>query len=153
MAPDNTAAYARQICCSVKAVYELLAERLKVGAGTGIASHLPIGITPAQLQAISAIRRRTQVTMTELASLLGVSVASASAMVDRLVKKEILIREIVPQDRRKVIARLSPKIEQDFKQIEMAILSPICRLIDQVNPETVGIWCDMLERLRESLEP
>jgi len=151
MTTVDTAAYARQICGTVKTVHELLAERSKSCAGTGIASPFPVEITPAQLQAVSVIRKRKQVTITQLAGLLGVSVASTSAMVDRLVKKDILIREIVPRDRRKVIARLSPKINKDFKRIEMAILSPICRLIDQVGPETAGVWCDMLEQLKASL--
>jgi len=147
----DTAAYARQICGSVKTVYELLTERSKFCACTGIESHLPVDITPAQLQAVSVIRKRKRTTITELANLLHVSVASASAMVDRLVKKDILIRDIVPQDRRKVIVRLSPKITREFKRIEMAILTPICQLIDQTGEETAGLWCDMLEQLKASL--
>jgi len=118
-----------------------------------IASQLPVDITPAQLQAVSVIRKRKRTIITELANLLGVSVASASAMVDRLVKKDILIRDIVPQDRRKVIVRLSPKITKDFKRIEMIILTPICQLIDQVGLETADVRCDMLEQLKASLEP
>jgi len=152
MTPVDTAAYARQICSSVCTLHELFIERSKSCTCTGIAFRLPIEITPAQLQVVSVIRQQNQVTMTELADLLGVSVASASAMVDRMEKKEILIRDIVPQDRRKVMIRLSPEIKKDFKRIEMSILSPICRLIDQVGPETASGWCDMLERLRESLE-
>jgi len=151
MTPAVTETYARQICSSVNTLHELLIERSKSCTCTGIASCLPIEITPAQLQVVSVIHQRKQVTMTELASLLGVSVASASAMVDRMEKKEILIRDIVPQDRRKVIIRLSSKMKRDFKRIEMAVLSPVCRLIDQVGTETADMWCDMLEQLRASL--
>jgi len=147
----NTAEYARQICGSVETVHKLLTERSKSCTCKGFASHLPVEMTPAQLHMVSVIRQQKRVTMTELASLLGVSVASASAMVDRMVKKEILVRKIVPRDRRKVIVRLSPKIDKSFTQIEIALLSPICQLIDQVGPETAGMWCNMLERLKASL--
>ena len=101
---------------------------------------------------INIVRKRKQVTITELANLLNVSVASTSAMVDRMVKKDLLIRDIVPQDRRKVIIRLSPTIKKDFNRIEKSILSPICQLVDRIGPETTTMWCDMLNQLKESLE-
>jgi len=143
--------YAKQICGSVKIVHELLNERSKSCTRNSIATHLPVEITPAQLQVVGLIKKRKQVTMTELASLLGVTVASASAMVDRMVKKDLLIRDIVPQDRRKVIIRLSPTIKKDFNRIEKSILSPICQLVDRIGPETTTMWCDMLNQLKESL--
>jgi len=144
--------YARQICGSVKTLQELINERSKICMRNGIAPTGSVEVTPSQLQVINIVRERKQVSITELANLLDVSVASTSAMVDRMVKKDLLIRDIVPQDRRKVIVRLTSTVKNDFNRIEETILSPICQLIDRIGPETATLWCDILNQMRESLE-
>ncbi len=47
--------------------------------------------------------------MSEIASALGVSLATATGVVDRLVERDILTREGDPGDRRVVLCRLSEK--------------------------------------------
>jgi len=152
MPNTDAAEYARHICGSVKTLQELINERSRICMRTGIASTGSVEVTPSQLQVVNIVRKRKQVTITELANLLDVSVPSMSAMVDRLVKKNILKREMVLKDRRKVIVRLTPTVKNDFNRVEKTILSPICQLIDRIGPETATMWCNILNQLRESLE-
>ena len=98
------------------------------------------------------VRHHGKVTIKDLSELLGVAPPSASAMVDRLVEKRILIREMSPEDRRKVIVRVSPEAMADTEKTEEAVLSSFVDLVEKVGPETARKWCEVLERIKFVLE-
>ena len=104
-----------------------------------------------QFHAIMIVRTHGQITMTELSDQLGVSPPSASAMVDRLVGKGILIREHSLEDRRKVVVRISPEAQKDIKGVEDTILRSFVELVEKIGPETARKWCEVLERVKSVL--
>ena len=106
----------------------------------------------AQIHAVNVTRDRGQVTITKLAEMLGVSPPSASAMVDRLVEKGILIRNHSKKDRRKVVVRVAEDAVNTFDKIEENILESFIRLVEGIGPETACKWCEVLERVREVQE-
>lgn len=74
-----------------------------------------VGLTGQQYQAMLAIRSldgRGQVTINDLARQLLIRHNSAVGLVDRLVAQGLMIRERMPEDRRKARLKLSPKGEQ-----------------------------------------
>lgn len=103
----------------------------------------------SQMHVILATRERGQVTVTELADIGGVSPPSASAMVDRLVEKGILIREHSQEDRRKVIVRVSPEAEEFIAQAEERLLQFFMDLVKKIGPEAAHQWVEALEKVRE----
>lgn len=105
-----------------------------------------------QFHMIMTIRRREQVSMTELSCLLGVSPPSTSAMVDRLTEKGILTREHSVEDRRKVVVRVSSKAIKDIKRIEDTIFRSFIELVEKIGPETARKWSEALERVKSVLE-
>jgi len=105
-----------------------------------------------QIHAVNVTRERGQVTITELADMLGVSPPSASAMVDRLVEKGVFEREQSREDRRKVVVSVSPKALEQFEVIEKNILQSFIELVEGIGPETAGKWCEVLKRVREVQE-
>ncbi len=104
-----------------------------------------------QYHTIMVVRMWGQITMTELSAQLGVSPPSASAMVDRLVGKGILIREHSREDRRKVVVRISPEALKDIEGIEDTILRSFVELVEKIGPETARKWCEVLERVKSVL--
>jgi len=104
-----------------------------------------------QYHTIMVVRTRGQITMTELSDQLGVSPPSASAMVDRLVGKGILIREHSREDRRKVVVRISPQAQKDIEGVEDTILRSFVELVEKIGPETARKWCEVLERVKSVL--
>ena len=71
-----------------------------------------VGLTGQQYQAMLAIRSldaRGPVTINDLARQLLIRHNSAVGLVDRLVAQGLMIRERMPEDRRKAHLRLSPK--------------------------------------------
>lgn len=104
-----------------------------------------------QYHTIMVVRMWGQITMTELSAQLGVSPPSASAMVDRLVGKGILIREHSREDRRKVVVRISPEALKDIEALEDNILRSFVELVEKIGPETARKWCEVLERVKSVL--
>ena len=104
-----------------------------------------------QLQTLTVIRHHGTVSITELASLMGVSPPSASAMVDRLVEKKLLTREPDPSDRRKVVVRVTPVFEGAAEQVEAGVMQTFVDLVEKIGPETAGQWCEVLARIKEHL--
>ncbi len=98
------------------------------------------------------IRRQDKVAMTDLANQLGVSPSSASAMVDRLVEKKILVREHSTEDRRKVVVRISDEAMSMMDGIEKNILGFFIELVERVGSETTEQWCQVLKRVESVLE-
>jgi len=105
-----------------------------------------------QYHTIMVVRTQGQITMTELSDRLGVSPPSASAMVDRLVGKGILIREHSLEDRRKVVVRISPEAQKDIEGVEDTILRSFVELVEKIGPETARKWCEVLERVKSVLQ-
>jgi DNA-binding MarR family transcriptional regulator len=106
----------------------------------------------AQMHAVNVTRDRGQVTITELAEMLGVSPPSASAMVDRLVEKGILLREQSRKDRRKVVVSVSPDAVHTLENIEENILKSFVRLVEGIGPEMACRWCEVLKHVRDVQE-
>ncbi len=104
-----------------------------------------------QLHAIMVVRTQGEVTMTELSDRLGVSPPSASVMVDRLVEKEILIREHSVEDRRKVVVRVSPQAVENIEGVEETILRSFVEIVEKIGPETAQKWCEVLEQVKSVL--
>lgn len=111
-----------------------------------------VSLTLPQLDAVRAAGRSEEMTITELSRMLGVSAPSASAMVDRLVERGILIRERSRQDRRKVVVRVSEDVAEDIEQIEQTILGEFVDIIEKIGPASARKWCEALEQVKRILD-
>lgn len=70
---------------------------------------LRLDLTMPQLKVVLLLFISGPSRMSDIASALGVSLATATGVVDRLVERDILTRESDPGDRRVVLCRLSEK--------------------------------------------
>ncbi|MBC2711876.1 MAG: MarR family transcriptional regulator [Desulfosarcina sp.] len=109
-------------------------------------------LSAPQMNMIIMIRVREAVSVTELATLLGVSPPSVSTMVDRLVERGLLTRTPSDQDRRKVVIRVSPEALKDIANVEEMILGSFVELVEAVGPETTQKWCEVLQQIKQVLE-
>lgn len=152
MTPHSTLEQARYIFTSVKMIRDRIfrtqTARLEGGNSHSAFRELSVG----QLHVIMVIRLREEVSMSELAELLGVAPPSASAMVDRLVEKGLLNRRHGLQDRRKVMVRVSPEMSKDIEIAETAVLQTMVDLVEKIGPETTRQWCEVLSRVERVLQ-
>ncbi|WP_457574522.1 MarR family winged helix-turn-helix transcriptional regulator [Desulfolithobacter sp.] len=105
----------------------------------------------AQLNLLLTVRGQQELTLTELADLLGVSPPSVSVMVERLVDKGLLVRERSTADRRKVVISLSPDAMQDLDRIEEQMIAAFVDLVRDLGPETARQWYGVLQQVEKVL--
>ena len=109
-------------------------------------------LTLAQHAALMAINERGPSTIKALAEALGISAPSASAMVDKLVAKDILIREQSLQDRREVTVSFSPAAAKRIEALRQHGLQAYVDLIKKVGPQTARKWCEVTEAIKAVVE-
>jgi DNA-binding MarR family transcriptional regulator len=97
-----------------------------------------VGLTPQQHQALLAIKgfgARSPMDTGALAECLGIRHHSAVGLLDRLVAKRLVRRRVGREDRRQVLAELTPKAENVLRDLSLAHrrelerLSPVLRLL------------------------
>ena len=109
-------------------------------------------LTLSQLHAVMLVEKNGSVSMSRLAEQMRVSPPSASAMVDRLVEKGLLVREHSTQDRRKVVVAVSPCMSSKCTEIEKNLLTFFVNLVRGLGPETAVQWCAVLSRIKTELD-
>lgn len=79
---------------------------------------MPADLTLRQLQVLTLLRHTPGLSGQDLAALLGVSTPTTSGIVDRVASKGWVDREHDPEDRRRVLLRLTPEAEAMLSELE-----------------------------------
>ena len=149
---DNKFAQARELYATVNLLKRKMtrhfAQNLKSREG-GIPC---ADMTFPQSNAMIVIRERGALSVKELAEVLQVSPPSASAMVDRLVEMNMLVREQSQEDRRGVTIRISEYGATCLEEVENQILTAIVGLLEKLGPEVSQQWCHVYARVHQVLE-
>ncbi len=152
MADNQTLTNARYIYTTGRMIYDRIM-RISTSAFLNSAKDERFGdLSAPQMNMLLMIRVREAVSVTELASLLGVSPPSVSAMVDRLVERGLLTRTPCPEDRRRVVIQVTPEALKDIAQVEELILGSFVELVEAVGPDTTQKWCEVLRHIKTVLE-
>jgi DNA-binding MarR family transcriptional regulator len=76
------------------------------------AEWLNMDLTAGQLRTLILLYTKGPTRMTDVASALGVTMATATGVIDRMVERGIVVRQSDPDDRRTVLCRMSPEGEK-----------------------------------------
>lgn len=109
-------------------------------------------LSPGQTLMLLKIKRLDECTISKLAKAMNVSPPSASAMVERLVEKETVIRERSKKDRRVVVVKLTEKAESYTVKLEENTLQRVTSVIKTIGPEISRDWCDVVQRINTAIE-
>ena len=128
---------------------ELVQEILKLSED--IYNAIPLDIPPewlnsdltvAQLRVLLVLQSRGPSRMSTIAWIIGVTLPTATGVVDNLVRKELIVRENDSQDRRLVICRLAPAGQELINKLWTSGRFQMENLLDGLTPE-------QLEKARE----
>lgn len=89
---------------------------------------MELGLTSQQHQALLAVRAHRgpgEITIGELANTLMIKNHSAIGLVDRLVERDLLERRASPQDRRRVVLRLSELGQRKLESVSRSNLGQL----------------------------
>ena len=79
------------------------------------------GLTLAQCHALVEIGRAERVSLVDLAGIIGLDTSTLSRTVNNLVAKNMVSRELDPDDRRYVTIQLTPEGSRHFQEIETSM--------------------------------
>ena len=99
-------------------------------------------LTVAQLRVLLVLQSLGPSRMSSIAALIGVTLPTATGVVDNLVRKELINRENDPQDRRLVICRLAPSGQELINKLWMSGRFQMENLLE-------GLTLEQLEKARE----
>jgi DNA-binding MarR family transcriptional regulator len=100
---------------------------------------LAIDLTMPQLKVMLTLFREGPTRMSEIASSLGVTLATSTGVVDRLVRRGLVVRESFPGDRRVVVCRLSEEGQNFTGRLWLSGRVQIQRLLSVMTPEQLAI--------------
>jgi DNA-binding MarR family transcriptional regulator len=108
-----------------------------------------IGTSPDQVQALRAIGYQQSITVGALARLMGLERNSASQLVERLVRQDLVERERSHLDRRQVFVRLSSEGRAMLASAEPEVWSLTGELLAGVKPSQIRDAVYVLSSMRE----
>jgi DNA-binding MarR family transcriptional regulator len=89
-------------------------------------------LTFTQLRGLSVLARRQPLRMSDLAEALGMTAASASALIDRMVQRGFVTRCSDPNDRRTVLVELSRRGQRILDVMERGSTDHFTRMIEKM---------------------
>lgn len=118
---------------SIDQVEDLMAELRRLSLGSSSA-WTDTELTLTQLRALSMIQLHQPMTVGALSAALRMSLASGSALADRLVRAELLERHHDPDDRRQVLLELAPSAVRFLRRIEQHSRTQLRRAVAAIEP-------------------
>ena len=109
-------------------------------------------LTFGQLRVLFLLREEGPVSIGTLAERLGVTLASASEAVDRIERRELVLREHAHDDRRVVECRLSERGELLVNEIAGVRLEGLRRLLGVLTPDELADFDRLIRVIGTRLE-
>jgi len=132
---------------------EALASRMRQASGTlHPEGWLDLDLTITQLKALLVVQARQPLTLTALASAIGVAQTSASALVERLVRLGMLSRRDDPENRRQIRLELASEGEAVLHRIEERSAQRTREALALMSPEGLAALETALADLTAALE-
>jgi DNA-binding MarR family transcriptional regulator len=113
----------------------------------------PADITVPQLRTMACLQAHAGISLTELAEHLGFLPSSASKVVDQLLTRDLLTRQIDPSDRRRAILTLTPAGLAALDETRSAIQAFIGKQLAQLSPDKLSTISDAMLQLQQIFAP
>lgn len=110
------------------------------------------GTTIAQCHAIVEIGRGSQISLNELAEVLGLDKSTMSRTINNIVEADLAIREIHPEDRRYITIELTEKGKEVFDSIEGSMELYYKSILDSIPENKREQVIESLELLTEAVK-
>ena len=109
-------------------------------------------LTAIQTRATLQVWLRQPLSLNELAKILQVTPSAASALVDKLVEKEVLTREPDPRDRRRVVIRVHKRAEEAMNSVNEQFLKAFRSIADAIPDESLHHWHEAMRSVAAVLQ-
>jgi DNA-binding MarR family transcriptional regulator len=115
------------------------------------AEWLTLDLTLAQLRVLLVLKAQGPRRMSDIAAVLGVTLSTATGIVDNLVRKRLVVRKAAPKDRRLVICRLSRQGQELINRLWTSGRFQIGKLLEGLNLDQLEKAADVAQMLFDNL--
>jgi MarR family transcriptional regulator, 2-MHQ and catechol-resistance regulon repressor len=109
-------------------------------------------LTPAQFDVIATLGNTNGMNMGEICQKTLITKGTLTGVIDRLIQKQLVSREVSPDNRRHVIVQLTPQGKQVFEQCFPAHIAHLKERFDRLDPSELETLTALLDRLRQAFQ-
>jgi len=109
-------------------------------------------LSNVQMKVAMQVHVSEPVSLSDLATNLGVSNPSASVLVEKLVEKKIISREPDPKDRRRVQLTIHPEAREELEELHNRFHQAFQKIASKLGGETIERWYQVAEKISEVLQ-
>jgi DNA-binding MarR family transcriptional regulator len=109
-----------------------------------------LDLTVPQFRALLFVQRHRGASLSETSEFLGLTLPSSSKLVDQLVKRRFLDRENDPEDRRRMVLRLTARGNALLKNAHSAVRARLAEILKGLSPAELATLHDTLGLLQRS---
>ncbi|MEB3229692.1 MAG: MarR family transcriptional regulator [Leptolyngbyaceae bacterium] len=108
-----------------------------------------LDLTPSQFDVIATLGNTRGMSMGEIGEKTLITKGTLTGVIDRLVSKELVVREIPPDNRRNVMVQLTPKGQEKFERDFPAHINHIKARFERLEPSELELLSVLLQRLQQ----
>ncbi|MDM9383953.1 MarR family transcriptional regulator [Chlorogloeopsis sp. ULAP01] len=101
-------------------------------------THSADSLSIPQLRSLAFLKRNPGASLSEVAEHLGVTCATASTTIERLVQRNLVQRTDHPQERRRVVLNLTQQGKQLLEESQDKTRAHIANILENLTPEQVS---------------
>jgi MarR family transcriptional regulator, 2-MHQ and catechol-resistance regulon repressor len=109
-------------------------------------------LTPAQFDVIATLGNTNGLSMGEIGEKTLITKGTLTGVIDRLIKKQLVIRQVPEDNRRNVIVQLTPQGQEIFEQSFPSHIAHLKERFDLLEPTEVKVLTDLLVQLRQAFQ-
>jgi MarR family transcriptional regulator, 2-MHQ and catechol-resistance regulon repressor len=107
-------------------------------------------LTPAQFDVISTLGNTNGLSMGEIGEKTLITKGTLTGVIDRLIHKKLVIRDVPEDNRRNVIVQLTPQGQQMFEQSFPRHIAHLQERFDQLNPTELETLTTLLAQIKQA---
>lgn len=105
-----------------------------------------------QIRALAVLREQPSASLMDVADYLGVSQATASATIERLVQRGLVKREVDPQERRRILLTLTETGEEQLSRAKAVACQTMALRFQHFSPEQLEIIIQAMGFLQNAVD-
>ncbi len=109
-------------------------------------------LTPAQFDVIATLGNTNGLSMGEIGEKTLITKGTLTGVIDRLIKKQLVIREVPEDNRRNVIVQLTHQGQEIFEQSFPSHIAHLKERFDLLQPTDLEVLTALLVQLRQAFQ-
>ncbi len=109
-------------------------------------------LTPAQFDVVATLGNTSGMSMGEIGEKTLITKGTLTGVIDRLIQKQLVTREVSSQNRRHVIVQLTAKGEEIFEQSFPSHIAYLKQRFEMLPPSELEELTNLLDQLRQALQ-